>query len=170
MEHGRKTGRIIRLPLVERFTVIGRETRAETSVLMEVDEVGLFVYYRKEHENHVPTPEEVRRRHLIGLKHTHCYIEASTLSGAINRFFREWPGATTGKKAQALMVDERPDARIEVYPECQHMHYTEDETIVCGKVQSDGINGEHGGCVLEGFDPPGFPCPIERFWLMKKVN
>jgi len=166
MEQGRKTGRIIRLPLVERFTVIGRESVTQISTLMEVDDVGLFVYHPIDHRS---TPEEVCR-HLIGTKTTNCLIEAPTLGAAINRFFRDWPGATTGKKAQALMIDERPDARIEVYPECQHMHSTEDGTPVCGKVQPDGINGEFGGCVLEGFDPPGFPCPIERFWLMKKVS
>ncbi len=166
MGQGRKMGRVVRLPLVERFTVIGHELKARTATLMEVNGNGLFVYHKKDH---IPTPEEVRR-HLVGLKRTQCHIEEPTLGKAINRFFNERQGVTTGKKAKALQLDGGADARFEVYPECKHMYATEKETPVCGKLQTDGINGEFGGCVLEGSDPPGFPCPIKKFWLMKRAG
>ncbi|HEY4520539.1 MAG TPA: hypothetical protein VJJ72_01930 [Candidatus Paceibacterota bacterium] len=161
---GTKVKRIVRLPVSIRSITIGPTRAFSACTLMEIDDIGVYVY----HKHGTSPSQEDLRRSLIGVELSHIDIEADTIAQAAVKFMREYPGATTGARAQALVINEsREEAHI--FPECRHMHRTTEDEIVCGEVVRDeeGERGEYGGCVLNRYSSPGFYCPIEEFWNKK---
>lgn len=160
--------KVFRIPLLERFT--GEYGSFGRAKLIEVDGWGMYFYYGSKINEEDITPE-LARRYLIGQTNTFAFVEANNAMAAIAAFYREWDGAKCGgegKDHKALMIDLRRE--IHEYPSCDKLH--KDALYgryICGpeEVNEDGSrlngNGEHGGCVLEQYDPPGFFCPIYAF-------
>lgn len=156
----RKVEKCFRLPLSERFTRIG-SPNAISSKLMEVDGIGLVVYYTDEDQ---VTPENIRR-HLIGAQSTHTIIEAETKEEAIKKFHEDWDGAKCGTKAKAIWIEDE-DCIVE-YALCDQLNMLVEgdiERYICGSEldydpEEDRVMG-YCGCIIEGFDPPE-DCPNE---------
>lgn len=160
-QNGHRAQRMVRLPLYKRFvsmTTIPPRPGAKEE-LRVIDEVGLYVCY----EDSSPTDDQVRQ-HLVGCERVYTLIEANGVADALEKFFKECPGANTGTRGSPAM-ELRPSAAypIEIYPECSRMNWTRRGFLVCGKPEPDGLNGENGGCILDGCEPPE-DCPIERYF------
>lgn len=148
---------IYRIPVLERFTIVGRERMFQRSKYLVVDGIGVCVDYGADEDL---DPRNIRR-HLIGLRSSHALIEAESPERAIERFFSEFHGAHAGEKgpdSKALRIDrEQP---ILEYPPCSLLHRSRDRRFICGPEVGENGNGEFGMCVLEGYDEPGFYCPM----------
>jgi hypothetical protein len=150
-----KVPALVRLPLIERRTIISGTSVMNTSTLMEVDGVGLYVFH-----NYGQAPDhDTVRRHLTYVTDTYCYIEATSREDAERIFHEEWDGAKTGRKAKALVINRKPWAVSKAFPECPHMYRGKGDSLICGESQDDGLNGKYGGCILSGYAAPSF-CPI----------
>lgn len=131
--------------------------------LRVIDGVGLYIYYR----GASPTDNQVRC-HLVGGQRVFMLIEADTIDLALTKFMEECPGAMAGTRGSPAM-DLRPSVLypIEIYPECSRMNWTSRGFLVCGKPEADGLNGEFGGCIIDGCEPPE-DCPIRDYHEKKR--
>ncbi len=157
-EEGRQIKRLVKLPVMTRFvTFVGLPATIARTTLRVVDGIGLYVYHRSET---VPSDDEIRRM-LIGRERKYVYVEAASIAEALLRFPEQFPGAVTGERAFALELQPSEHWPIKIYPECSRMYETAKGYIVCGQPLPDQLNGEWGGCIIEGFEPPA-NCPIEK--------
>lgn len=127
--------------------------------IVEVDCVGLFVYYDTEDQL---TNENIRR-HLIGRERKTIVVEGGDVKNALEKFYNEVNGAKTGgepEESKALWVDRNEPIRE--LPDCKLLHKNKNGEFTCGKPEKDG-NGELGMCILENYDPPE-NCPISLFY------
>lgn len=148
---------IYRIPTCERFTIVGDKRMFQRSKYLVVDGIGVCVDYDKEEDL---DPRNIRR-HLIGLRTSYILIEAESPDRAIERFFTELHGAhagENGEKSKALWIS--PDEPILEYPPCALLHRSRERRYICGPEEGENGNGEFGMCVLEGYDAPGFYCPM----------
>lgn len=152
---------IYELTVQRRFVILGKGGITGKRAWIVVDGIGLHASYREEDEL---DPKNVRC-YLIGEKTEHILIEAPSPERAIERFHVEWQGAQVGDrgpKSKGLRISK--EAPIKEFPPCSFIHKNRHQDYICGPVEPDGLNGEHGGCVLDRFDAPDFFCPINEFW------
>jgi len=151
---------VYRVPLLERFTILGPPSAFKRRKYVVVDGIGLMVEHDKDADI---SPGEIRG-HLIGERETFALVEASSPAAAIHSFLENWEGAKTGEKgpeSMALKINRKQP--ILEYPSCSLLHRSREKRVICGpEVGHDG-NGEFGMCVLEGYDGPNFYCPIAEF-------
>lgn len=142
---------------------------------LHVDEVGVYVY--GDDDNTPPLTTDFLRRCLTLRNPTRAFIEASTPEEAVQKFYQEYEGAQTGgekPEAKALWINtEKPILEL---PNCDKLHKNRREEFICGtpihnlprhKLYGDKSvenNGEHGMCILEGYDNPSFHCPIKNYY------
>ena len=156
---GRPMGRIVKLPVMTRFvTFVGLPAILGKITLRVVDGIGLYVHHNFKE---VPTDDQIRHQ-LIGGQRGYVEVEADSVAEALLKFPDVYPGAVTGVRALALELKPAEHWPITIYPHCSRMHETTKGYRVCGKPMPDGLNGEYGGCILDGCDPP-YNCPIEEF-------
>lgn len=141
------------IPLFERC--IGERHDSKVKCL-EVDGVGIFVYY----ENGKELDPKFIRSCLVGRKDTSCIVEADSPEKAIETFLNEWEGARIGTKYVALWIN--PKKPIKELPSCELLRKNKRDQYICGEEVGEDGNGEYGGCVLECYDPPD-ECPIKDF-------
>ena len=161
LEQDRKLGRIVKVPVKKRFTSIVDlpPLPGSRTTLCAVDGIGLFVHHTSPE---CPSDDEIRR-HLIGVERIYLLVEADSIAEAILKFPDQYPAAMVGERAMALKIEPSETYPFEIYPPCPLMHLTRLGYIVCGKPEPDGMNGEYGGCIIDGFDPPE-NCPIEKYF------
>jgi hypothetical protein len=119
---------------------------------MELDHVGFFYKYNK--------PEELKpdfiRRHIHFREGIKTYIDAPTVTQAINTFYNEWDGAKVGGKKEeqkALWIDR--ELTIYEMPHCTLLNKSRLEgRYICGTETNKDGSGEFGMCLIEGFDAP----------------
>ena len=156
---------VYRIPLKERFVVLGQNVIKARRLYVVVDGIGLAVEY----DNDAQLTPKGLRGHLIGERDTHALVEASSPEEAITQFLTEWHGAIPGKqltpepqRSPALWIN--PAQPIHEYPSCSLLHKSRKrEEFICGEEEGTNGNGEFGMCILAGFDGPDFYCPIEDF-------
>lgn len=148
-----------RIPICERFTIVGENRLLQRSRYLVVDGIGVCVEYDKEEDL---DPKNIRQ-HLIGLRTSHVLLEADSPERAIERFLTESHGAHAGDKgpkSKATWINK--EEPILEYPPCSLLHRSRERRLICGPEEGENGNGEYGMCVLEGFDAPGFYCPMSE--------
>jgi len=154
--------RIYKIPLLERFmSICGAGDWFSCYKIMEVDNIGLYVYYQKEEDITIKNI----RSHLIGVKDQYIIVLANNIGEAITKFYSEWKGATTGgRQHKAIWIN--PDKNIIEYPGCKLLNINKNEEFICGKevIDDEYANncGEFGWCTLGGYDPID-GCPVEIY-------
>ena len=157
-EQNRKLGRIVKVPAMKRFIADSLPLPGSQTTLRVVDGIGLYIHHKS---LECPSDDKIRRS-LIGVERIYLLVEADSIAEAILKFPDQYPAAMVGERAMALKIQPSETWPFEIYPQCPIMHLTRLGYMVCGKPEPDGMNGENGGCILDGFDPP-YNCPIEKY-------
>lgn len=146
-----------RFPVYRRFVSIGVPVGLQGMFkLMDVDGFGIYVYYDYKTKPEHITPQLIRHC-LIGERLDYCLLEAESIEEALDKFYAEIAGAQVGgeePKHKAVYIDDSREI-IEL-PGCELIHRNTKNDYICGKPdpESEGLNGEFGMCIFEGFDVP----------------
>lgn len=146
------------IPLLQRVISVDGHFHAKIQV-MELDHVGFFFKYNKSEE----LKPDFIRRHIHWREGTKTYIDAPTVTQAINRFYDGWAGAKVGGKKEeqkALWVDR--ELTIYEMPHCTLLNKSREGRYICGPETYKNGSGEFGMCLIEGFDAPS-DCTIHDY-------
>lgn len=160
---------LFQIPLFSRFTWVGKgRSLCDKKKYMCIDDLGFLVHYTDEKDLTL----EVLRKHRFAREETRVFIEAKDLTEAIEIFFRDFEGATTGgdenPEQKAIWINtEKPFLEL---PHCDRMNRNKKDEFICGEICDDDV-GEYGMCILEGYDDPE-NCPIANFFdnISKKTS
>jgi len=126
---------------------------------LKIDEVGVFVSYRREEELDI----HFIKNHAAIRYSGYCVIEADNFEKAVKTFYNEWEAAKIGgenEESKALWIAR--NCHILELPPCELLNRNKKGEFICGQERENG-NGEFGMCVLENYDEP-FDCPIDKFY------
>jgi len=126
---------------------------------LKIDEVGVFVSYRREEELDIHSI----RCHVAIRYPGYCVVEAYNFEEAIKAFYNTWEAAKIGgenEESKALWIAR--NCHILELPPCKLLQRNKNGEFICGEERENG-NGKFGMCILENYDEP-FDCPIDKFY------
>ena len=139
---------IFRVPVKERYILVGKASFNSQSQVIIVDGCGAVVYSNQP----VEIKSKLLKQSIAGERNDVYHVEAENPEELFLGFAKDVPESSLGERP-AVRINEV--GTIVQFPKCEFLHRNLGGDYICGELEDPNNGfGEYGMCFLSGCKPP----------------